>query len=111
MESSFLKYFKIIPNTNKCNCIISGCKSQKLTKIKGYLKRHLIDSYPSVAEAINLSVKRTKSLKKRKLSTNDLVRIIAVDRCPMNAMNWNLMKQLISGHDLTVFFLKFSHIT
>ena len=93
MGSDFMKYFKMIPNSNKCNCVISGCKSQKLTNIKGNLKRYIIDIHPSLAKTLNVSVKKrvhssnnSTSNNEKKLSTNDLIRIcvglISIDRCP-----------------------------
>ena len=51
MKSDFLKYFKILPNNNKC-------KFKKLSYIRGNVKRHIIDLHPNVAEKMNLSVKK-----------------------------------------------------
>lgn len=60
MDSSFLKYFDKYDNSNKCKCVIMGCKSQVLTFIKGNLKRHLIDCHSDVATEMDLNFKRIK---------------------------------------------------
>ena len=87
MESSFLKYFEKHENSNKCKCLIIGCKTQVLTFIKGNLKRHSIDSHPSVANKMNLNFKRreiltkssinefTPALKKSRINNNDIVNV------------------------------------
>ena len=87
MESSFLKYFEKHENSNKCKCLIIGCKTQVLTFIKGNLKRHSIDSNPSVANKMNLNFKRreiltkssinefTPALKKSRINNNDIVNV------------------------------------